>query len=137
MSAASPQTIRRRSLDANIWLSPDAADPQYLANLPVRDLVYEVLPSEEAVGRAMLGGPDAGAASHLAYIKPGSGATYTDLAGLIPISASILEHHMALPQKSSGIRFSVHLCVSVVTNSLTKIATETQRTRRMHREINS
>ena len=39
-------------------------------------------------------GPEAGAASHLAYIKPGSGATYTDLAGVIPISESILEHHI-------------------------------------------
>ena len=39
-------------------------------------------------------GPEAGGASHLAYIKPGSGATYNDLAGLIPISESILEHHI-------------------------------------------
>ncbi|HEY0406469.1 MAG TPA: hypothetical protein VGC89_12130 [Pyrinomonadaceae bacterium] len=40
-------------------------------------------------------GPEAGAASHLAYIKPGSGATANDLAGVIPISASILEHHIS------------------------------------------
>ena len=39
-------------------------------------------------------GPEAGGASHLAYIKPGSGATYNDVAGLIPISQSILEHHI-------------------------------------------
>ncbi len=39
-------------------------------------------------------GPEAGAASHLAYIKPGSGATADDLAGVIPISSSILEHHI-------------------------------------------
>jgi 6-phosphogluconolactonase/glucosamine-6-phosphate isomerase/deaminase len=39
-------------------------------------------------------GPEAGGASHLAYIKPGSGATADDLAGLIPISTSILEHHI-------------------------------------------
>jgi 6-phosphogluconolactonase/glucosamine-6-phosphate isomerase/deaminase len=39
-------------------------------------------------------GPEAGGASHLAYIKPGSGATYNDVAGLIPISESILEHHI-------------------------------------------
>ena len=39
-------------------------------------------------------GPEAGAASHLAYIKPGSGATASDLAGVIPISSSILEHHI-------------------------------------------
>jgi 6-phosphogluconolactonase/glucosamine-6-phosphate isomerase/deaminase len=40
-------------------------------------------------------GPEAGGASHLAYIKPGSGASYTDVAGLIPISESILEHHIS------------------------------------------
>jgi len=39
-------------------------------------------------------GPEAGGASHLAYIKPGSGATVNDIAGMIPISASILEHHI-------------------------------------------
>jgi 6-phosphogluconolactonase/glucosamine-6-phosphate isomerase/deaminase len=39
-------------------------------------------------------GPEAGAASHLAYIKPGSGAGADDLAGVIPISSSILEHHI-------------------------------------------
>ena len=39
-------------------------------------------------------GPEAGGASHLAYIKPDSGATYSDVAGLIPISQSILEHHI-------------------------------------------
>lgn len=40
-------------------------------------------------------GPEAGAASHLAYIKPGSGATANDWAGVIPISSSILEHHIS------------------------------------------
>jgi 6-phosphogluconolactonase/glucosamine-6-phosphate isomerase/deaminase len=39
-------------------------------------------------------GPEAGAASHLAYIKPDSGAEPGDLAGIIPISSSILEHHI-------------------------------------------
>jgi 6-phosphogluconolactonase/glucosamine-6-phosphate isomerase/deaminase len=39
-------------------------------------------------------GPEADAASHLAYIKPGSGAGAQDLAGIIPISSSILEHHI-------------------------------------------
>jgi 6-phosphogluconolactonase/glucosamine-6-phosphate isomerase/deaminase len=39
-------------------------------------------------------GPEAGAASHLAYIKPGSGAGATDLAGVIPVSSSIIEHHI-------------------------------------------
>lgn len=40
-------------------------------------------------------GPEAGAASHLCYIKPGSGARFEDLAGVIRISPSILEHHIA------------------------------------------
>lgn len=39
-------------------------------------------------------GPEAGGASHLAYIKPGSGARFSDVAGIIPISSSILEHHI-------------------------------------------
>src|SRR5688572_5118253 len=39
-------------------------------------------------------GPEANAASHLCYIKPGSGARYDDIAGIIPISTSILEHHI-------------------------------------------
>ena len=39
-------------------------------------------------------GPEAEGASHLAYIKPSSGARANDLAGLIPISADILEHHI-------------------------------------------
>jgi 6-phosphogluconolactonase/glucosamine-6-phosphate isomerase/deaminase len=39
-------------------------------------------------------GPEAGGASHLAYIKPNSGATACDVAGMIPISESILEHHI-------------------------------------------
>ena len=195
-----------------MWLSHEAPESDYLAKLPVKELAYEVMPSEEAVGRAMLEeitraaeakdgsivivlvggrggqalhrllgqmaktsdhdalfsrfevftqdalaplrmanglsfvrdferllgedffrkvksftsmrtdaddleselagyveqleraggidlfflglGPEAGGASHLAYIKPGSGATYTDVAGLIPISPSILEHHI-------------------------------------------
>jgi 6-phosphogluconolactonase/glucosamine-6-phosphate isomerase/deaminase len=47
-------------------------------------------------------GPEAGAASHLAYIKPGSGATAADLGGLIPISQSILSHHIS-KFKASGV----------------------------------
>lgn len=39
-------------------------------------------------------GPEANAASHLAYIKPDSGATAADVAGIIPISTTILEHHI-------------------------------------------
>ena len=40
-------------------------------------------------------GPEAEAASHLCYIKPNSGATVNAFAGIIPISNSILEHHIA------------------------------------------
>ena len=39
-------------------------------------------------------GPEANAASHLAYIKPGSGATAGDIAGTIPIYSSVLDHHI-------------------------------------------
>lgn len=211
MSAPVKQDIRRRVVNGNVWLSHSDTESDFLARLPVNDLTYEVLPSEEAVGRAMLDeiesaaakdgsivmillggrgaqalhrllgamaktsehdellnrlhvftqdalaplrldnglsfvrdferllgadffrkvqsftcmrtdaddleselagyierleslggidlfflglGPEAGGASHLAYIKPGSGATYNDVAGLIPISESILEHHI-------------------------------------------
>ena len=40
-------------------------------------------------------GPEANDASHLAYIKPNSGAGANDVAGMISISESILEHHIA------------------------------------------
>ncbi len=39
-------------------------------------------------------GPEPRGASHLAYIKPASGAIASDVAGVIPISSSILEHHI-------------------------------------------
>ena len=39
-------------------------------------------------------GPEAGGASHLAYIKPGSGAIASDIAGMIPIYSSVLDHHI-------------------------------------------
>jgi 6-phosphogluconolactonase/glucosamine-6-phosphate isomerase/deaminase len=39
-------------------------------------------------------GPEAAAASHLCYIKPDTGAKFNDMAGIIPISPSILEHHI-------------------------------------------
>lgn len=39
-------------------------------------------------------GPEPGGASHLAYIRPGAGAQATDVAGLIPIAPSVLEHHI-------------------------------------------
>lgn len=40
-------------------------------------------------------GPEAEAASHVCYLKPGCGMELTDLAGVIPISPSILEHHIS------------------------------------------
>lgn len=40
-------------------------------------------------------GPEANEASHLAYIKPFSGAQRHHVAGVIPISSSILEHHIS------------------------------------------
>jgi 6-phosphogluconolactonase/glucosamine-6-phosphate isomerase/deaminase len=39
-------------------------------------------------------GPEENQASHLAYIKPFSGAKNHHIAGVIPISSSILEHHI-------------------------------------------
>ena len=214
MSAQTRQSIRRRVVGKNVWLSrADSGAHEESARLPARKINYEVLESEEAVGRAMLEdleeyarakrgdlviillggrgaqamyrllsvkartgeadwllgrlhvftqdalapmrmdnglsfvrdferllgpdffrkvksftpmrtdagdlegelvryletleslggidifflghGPEAGAASHLAYIKPGSGARAEDLAGVIPISPSILEHHVS------------------------------------------
>lgn len=40
-------------------------------------------------------GPEENQASHLAYIKPFSGAQHHHIAGIIPISSSILEHHIS------------------------------------------
>ncbi len=55
----------------------------------------EKLESQAPIDILFLGlGPEAGGASHLAYIKPGSGAPANALAGLIPISADILDHHI-------------------------------------------
>lgn len=66
------------------------------ANL--EDSLVAYLDKLEAVGGIdifFLGlGPEAEAASHLCYIRPYSGARSTDIAGIIPISASILEHHI-------------------------------------------
>jgi 6-phosphogluconolactonase/glucosamine-6-phosphate isomerase/deaminase len=60
------------------------------------ELYLEKLNALGGIDIFLLGlGPEAGAASHLAYIKPGSGATANDWAGVIPISASILEHHIS------------------------------------------
>jgi 6-phosphogluconolactonase/glucosamine-6-phosphate isomerase/deaminase len=64
----------------------------------VEDEIVEYLTKLESLGGIdifFLGlGPEAEAASHLCYIKPNSGARFTDIAGVIPISESILEHHI-------------------------------------------
>ena len=39
-------------------------------------------------------GPEANAASHICYLKPGCGAGAAEVAGVIPISQSIVEHHI-------------------------------------------
>ncbi len=50
-------------------------------------------------------GPESHGASHLAYIKPNSGATAVDVAGIIPISSTILEHHIT-KFKAGGSSFN-------------------------------
>ncbi len=56
----------------------------------------ELLESLGGVDIFFLGlGPEAHSASHLCYIKPNSGAILNDAAGIIPISESILEHHIS------------------------------------------
>lgn len=66
----------------------------------------EKLESAGGIDLFFLGlGPEAEAASHLAYIKPRSGATFSDAAGVIPISPGILEHHIG-KFKAGGSRIS-------------------------------
>src|SRR6476661_4698783 len=68
----------------------DTADPERA----MRDYL-ETLDKLGGIDIFFLGlGPEADAASHLCYIKPGSGARYNDIAGIIPISPAILEHHI-------------------------------------------
>lgn len=56
----------------------------------------EKLDSLDGIDIFFLGlGPEANAASHLCYIRPGSGAAANDFAGIIPISPNILEHHIS------------------------------------------
>src|SRR4026209_2370918 len=54
MSANSKQRLQRRAVGGNVWLSHERAENGYLSRLPAKDLNYEILSSEEAVGRAML-----------------------------------------------------------------------------------
>ena len=56
----------------------------------------EALESTGGIDILFLGlGPEANAASHICYIKPGSGAGANDVAGVIPISQTIVEHHIS------------------------------------------
>ena len=66
----------------------------------------DALESRGEIDLLFLGlGPEAAGASHLAYIKPNSGARATDLAGVIPVSSSILEHHIT-KFKAGGSAFT-------------------------------
>jgi 6-phosphogluconolactonase/glucosamine-6-phosphate isomerase/deaminase len=51
-------------------------------------------------------GPEANDASHLCYIKPNSNTKVADFAGVIPISSSILEHHIS-KFKAGGSEISI------------------------------
>jgi len=63
----------------------------------------EQLESRGEIDLLFLGlGPEQNAASHLAYIKPNSGSVATDLAGVIPISPDILNHHIAKFKAGAG-----------------------------------
>src|SRR5438132_8970983 len=55
------ERITRRVVGHNVWLSEAQADPN--ARLPAHGLNYEVMKSEEAVGRAMLAEIEAAARS--------------------------------------------------------------------------
>ena len=53
------------------------------------------LEQREGIDIFFLGlGPEANGASHLCYIRPGSGATAIDIGGMIPISPGLIEHHI-------------------------------------------
>ena len=69
-------------------------------------MYLEALESRNPIDIFFLGlGPEANAASHVAYVKPGSGAAARDIAGLIPIWPSILEHHIT-KFKAGGATFN-------------------------------
>src|SRR5258708_16909291 len=55
MSAPTPNNLTRRRVGDNIWLcDAESAEQHSLEQLRARDILPEVLNSEEAVGRAML-----------------------------------------------------------------------------------
>src|SRR5882724_892459 len=71
-------------------MQTDAADPE--AELT---RYLDALESTGGIDIFFLGlGPEAGGASHICYIRPGCGAGAKDLAGVIPVSPNIIEHHI-------------------------------------------
>lgn len=52
-------------------------------------------------------GPEPGDASHFAYVRPGSGAQPEDVAGIIPIATTLVEHHIA-KFRAGGIAVTEH-----------------------------
>jgi 6-phosphogluconolactonase/glucosamine-6-phosphate isomerase/deaminase len=87
-----------RLLGAEFFRKVKSFTPMQTDNGNLEDSLMRYVEKLESLGSIdffFLGlGPEAKAASHLAYIRPGSGATMDDVAGVIPISPSILEHHI-------------------------------------------
>ncbi|HVF28925.1 MAG TPA: hypothetical protein VM943_11835, partial [Pyrinomonadaceae bacterium] len=87
-----------RLLGANFFRQIKSFTPMQTDTPDVEAAMQSYLQKLDALGGLdifFLGhGPEANDASHLAYIKPNSGATVADVAGIIPISSSILEHHI-------------------------------------------
>lgn len=72
-------------------LRTDAADLQSELTEYVRSLMALGGPDIFFVGH----GPEPGDASHFAYVRPGSGATAEDLAGIIPVAPALVDHHIS------------------------------------------
>jgi 6-phosphogluconolactonase/glucosamine-6-phosphate isomerase/deaminase len=87
-----------RLLGENFFRKVKTFTPMLTETLDLEGELIEYVEKLESLGGIdifFLGlGPEADAASHLCYIKPNSGATFRDFAGIIPISSSILEHHI-------------------------------------------
>ena len=87
-----------RLLGAEFFAKIKSFTPMLTETGDLEDELTKYLERLEALGGIdifFLGfGPEAEAASHLCYIKPDSGARAGDIAGVIPISPTILEHHI-------------------------------------------
>ena len=102
-------------MNGNIWLAHETSESDFLARLPVNELTYEVLPSEEAVGRAMLDEIESAAAS-----KDGSivmillgGRGGQALHRLLGAMAKTSEHDALLNRLHCLRRTRSHLCDSI------------------------